>query len=180
MIELQRLSAMRPTEVCVMRTIDVNTQGRLWEYRPIENKMEHRDRDRIVQLGPRAQRILAPWLKTDLEAFLFSPREAMTEYRAQARAARKTPVQPSQVSRKVKRPKRTPGERYTYRSYSRAIRKACVAARVPHWARINSVIFAERGCGERTDWKPASACSDMLEPMSHRSMRNAMPNWLAQ
>jgi integrase len=30
MVELQRLTGMRPGEVCSMRTIDVNTHGRIW------------------------------------------------------------------------------------------------------------------------------------------------------
>jgi integrase len=34
MIELQRLTGMRPGEACQMRTCDINTQGRIWEYRP--------------------------------------------------------------------------------------------------------------------------------------------------
>lgn len=134
MIELQRFSGMRPTEVCVMRTIDINMTGRIWEYRPIENKLEHHDRDRIVQLGPKAQEILAEWLKADVEAFIFSPREAMQERWAQQRSERKNPVQPSQQDRRKQRPKRTPGGRYTYRSFSRAIRKACIEVDVPHWA----------------------------------------------
>jgi integrase len=134
MIQLQRYTGMRPTEVCVMRSIDINTGGKLWEYKPSEQKMEHHDRQRIVQLGPKAQRVLAGWLRTDVEAFLFSPRESMEEHWEQARTARKSPVQPSQKSRKKARPKRTPGERYTYHSYSRAIRTACVRAGVPHWA----------------------------------------------
>jgi integrase len=134
MIQIQRYSGMRPTEVCVMRTIDVNTAGRSWEYKPIENKMEHHDRDRVIQLGPDAREVLKEWLRTDVEAFLFSPREAMAERWADQRSKRKTPVQPSQVNRKKRRPNRAPGDRYTNRSYARAIRKACVLANVPHWA----------------------------------------------
>jgi integrase len=134
MIELQRLTGMRPSEVCVMRAIDINMVGRIWAFQPIENKMEHRDRERIVQLGPRAQHILKEWLKPDVEAFLFSPKEAMQEHSAKARAARKTRVQPSQKNRKVNRPKRAPGDRYMYRSYARAIKDACAEAGVPHWA----------------------------------------------
>jgi integrase len=134
MIELQRFSGMRPTETCVMRTIDINMAGKIWEYRPTENKMEHLDRDRVIQLGPKAQEILREWIKPNVEAFLFSPKESMEERWADQRSKRKSPVQPSQKSRKTKKPIRTPGERYTYRSYSRAIRKACVLAGVPHWA----------------------------------------------
>ena len=32
MIELQRLTGMRPGEVCQMRTINVDTSGRIWVY----------------------------------------------------------------------------------------------------------------------------------------------------
>jgi integrase len=134
MIQLQRLAGMRPTEVCVMRTIDINTAGKIWEYRPLENKMEHHNRQRIVYLGPEAQRVLKEWLRPNLEEFLFSPKEATDERRAEARANRKSRVQPSQVHRRKERPKRAPGARYTYASYGRAIAKACGLAKVPHWA----------------------------------------------
>jgi hypothetical protein len=36
MIELQRRAGMRPTETCVIRTIDINMSGRIWEYTPVE------------------------------------------------------------------------------------------------------------------------------------------------
>jgi integrase len=133
MVTVQRLTGARPTEVCVLRAIDIKTSGRIWEYTPIENKMEHHQRQRVVFIGPQAQRVLAPWLKTHLEGFLFSPKEAVRERRAEARAKRKTRVQPSQQDRSKLHPRRPPGDRYTYRSYARAIAKACEAADVPHW-----------------------------------------------
>ena len=68
MIELQRLAGMRPQEVCLMRTIDINTNGAIWEYQPRRHKTEHHERERIVPLGPRAQEVLKPWLRTELEA----------------------------------------------------------------------------------------------------------------
>lgn len=60
----------------------------------------------------------------DLQAYLFSPRRLMEERAIALRAARKTKVQPSQVCRKKRRPKRAPGERYTPQSYGHAIAKA--------------------------------------------------------
>jgi site-specific recombinase XerD len=131
MIELQRLAGMRPEEVCLMRTIDINTSGAIWEYQPRRHKTEHHERERVVPLGPRAQEVLKPWLRTELEAYLFSPREAIAEHRAERRRNRKTKVQPSQRDRRMAKPKRFPGEHYTTVSYGHAIADACARA-FPH------------------------------------------------
>jgi integrase len=121
MIELQRLSGMRPGEVCQMRTCDINTQGRIWEYRPAAHKTAHHGRDRIVFLGPQAQAVLKPWLRAELGAYLFQPREAEAERREHQRSQRKSKVQPSQVCRKKKHPRKRAGESYDTSSYGRAI-----------------------------------------------------------
>ncbi len=52
MIELQRLAGMRPEEACLMRTIDINTSGSIWEYRPESHKTEHHGKDRIIPSDP--------------------------------------------------------------------------------------------------------------------------------
>lgn len=76
MIELQRLTGMRPGEVVIMRGCDVDTTGKLWAYTPASHKTEHHGRPRVIYLGPKAQEILEPWLEPDLQAYLFSPAEA--------------------------------------------------------------------------------------------------------
>jgi integrase len=134
MIRLQRLTGMRPGEVTIMRTIDVDTSGRVWVYTPESHKTEHHDRQRRVHLGPAAQEILGPWLRTELTAYLFQPREAMAEHRAERRRNRKTRVQPSQRDRRKRDPKRVLGDRYNARSYGHAVAKACDKAGVPRWA----------------------------------------------
>lgn len=121
MIELQRLTGMRPGEVVSMRTIDLDTTGRVWTYTPESHKTEHHGRSRLIHLGPQAQATLRPWLRTELEAPLFSPAEADVERRAAMRAARKTPVQPSQRDRTKAKPAKQPGSTYTVVSYRRAI-----------------------------------------------------------
>jgi integrase len=83
MIELQRLTAMRPGEVVIMRPVDLDRSGRIWTYRPSVHKMEHTGRTRAVQIGPRAQEILRPWLRANLEEFLFQPQEAEAERHAE-------------------------------------------------------------------------------------------------
>jgi len=43
------------------------------------------------------------------------------------------PVQPSQICRKKKEPKKLPGDCYTVTSYRRAVARACEKASVPKW-----------------------------------------------
>jgi integrase len=134
MVELQKLTGMRPGEVCMMRTCDLDVSGRVWTYIPREHKTEHHGKGRVVYLGPKAQAILRPWLRTDLNAYLFSAREATDEYRAGQRRNRKTPMTPLQAARKrSRRPEVFPGDRYTTDSYRRSIAKACSRAGVPKW-----------------------------------------------
>lgn len=125
MIDLQLLTAMRPGEVCIMRSCDLDTSGPVWIYRPQSHKTEHHGHTREIYLGPRAQEILRPWLRTAIEEFLFSPREATSWRNQQQRAGRKSKVQPSQLCRKKRGPKRSPGDCYDVASFRRAIAYAC-------------------------------------------------------
>ncbi len=129
MIDLQLWSGCRPGEVCVMRTIDINTQGPIWEFRPHSHKTEHHGKERVIYLGPHAQEILKPWLKTDLHAYVFSPAEGRAWYQAQRAVNRKTPRPKKRQSPQRKpQPKRAPGERYNVFSYGHAIQRACELA----------------------------------------------------
>src|SRR4051794_34532536 len=94
MIQLQLLTGARSGEICMMRTCDIDTKGRVWCYVPSTHKTEGYGRERRVYLGPKAIEIVKPWLRAELGAYLFSPAEAMTEKRAGQREQRKTPVQP--------------------------------------------------------------------------------------
>jgi integrase len=122
MIELQRLTGMRPGEVVLIRTIDVDTSGRVWTFAPENHKCEHYGKERRVYLGPAAQEIIRPWLRAELTAYLFSPRDAIEELQIERRTSRRTPLTPSQRNRtRKRRPLRTPGERYDSKSYGHAI-----------------------------------------------------------
>jgi integrase len=133
MIELQRLTGMRPGEVVLMRTGDLDMSGEVWVYTPSRHKTEHHDKKRQVLIGPKGQEVLRPWLKADREAYLFSPAEAMRERRAELRARRRTRVQPSQRDRSKARPRKAPGDRYTVASYRKAIQDACRKTGVVRW-----------------------------------------------
>jgi integrase len=133
MIELQRLTGMRPGEVTIMRSEDVDTSGAVWVYTPGRHKTEHHDKARAVYPGPRAQAVLRPWLRADPTAYLFSPREAEAERLARMREARKTPVQPSQRDRRKPGRPRKLAAYYSVRAYHSAIDRACRKAGVPSW-----------------------------------------------
>ncbi len=135
MVRLQRLTGMRPQEVILMRASDIerNDEG-LWIYRPSRHKNEHRGKDRSIYLGARCQALLSPYLELDPSGYLFSPRRAEEERRIGLRARRKTPLTPSQFSRKPKAsPKRAPGETYDRGSYRKSIRRACKKLGITVW-----------------------------------------------
>jgi integrase len=75
MIQLQLATGMRPGEVRIMRGCDLNIWGEIWEYVPSSHKTEHHGKRRIVAVGPAGQAVLREFLKPDLQAFLFSPRD---------------------------------------------------------------------------------------------------------
>jgi integrase len=125
---------MRPGEVTIMRAGDLDTRGKVWLYRPSAHKMEHADRSRVVLIGPRAQEVLRPWRRTNLEEFLFQPQEAEVERLAERKRNRITPMTPSQRARTRKAdPRKRPGERFNTRSYAHAIARACRKAGIPVW-----------------------------------------------
>ena len=72
MIQLQRLTGMRPGEVLIVRGCDLLTSGDVWEYRPSCHKLEHKGIGRVVMIGPAAQSVLKPFLRADLQAYLFA------------------------------------------------------------------------------------------------------------
>jgi integrase len=133
MVDLQLLTGARPGEIVRMRTCDINRGGKVWIYKPFEHKTQHHGHDREIRIGPKAQKILAPFLKLDLQAFIFSPAEAEAERLAALHAKRLrsgTPIEqgnaPGTNRAKVRR--HPPGARYTVDSYRKAIARACEAA----------------------------------------------------
>ena len=102
MVLLQRHAGMRPGEVCIMRGIDIDMSGPVWTYTPVsdsgpagKHKTAWRGHRRIIQLGPKAQAVLRPWLRLNLTDYLFQPREAEQQRDKERAAKRKTPRTPS-------------------------------------------------------------------------------------
>jgi integrase len=133
MLRLQLLTGARSGEICLMRACDIDMTGPVWLYRPHHHKVAYRGFCRVIPLGPQAQEIVKRHLKTSVEAYLFSPRDTMEARWHRQRQERKSKVQPSQVDRKKKLPRRRPGERYQPAVIGYAVRRACIKAGVQHW-----------------------------------------------
>ena len=67
------------------------------------------------------------------KGYLFSPQETALFVKIDKRRKRKSKVQPSQVDRSKKKPKRKPGVKYDVNAYRRAIQRAAEKAGVPQW-----------------------------------------------
>jgi integrase len=86
MIQLQLLTRMRPGEVVMIRGCDINMSGKVWEYVPGSHKTGHHGKSRIVFIGPKAQLVVREFLKRNVSACLFSPRDVREEFDAHRRA----------------------------------------------------------------------------------------------
>jgi integrase len=130
MVRIQQLTGCRPSEVCLLRPIDIDMRNpNCWVYRPTRHKNEHHDHERLVLIGPRAQEVLRPYLGTRLDAYCFSPATSEQERRIEQRRNRRTPMTPSQERRQPERcPKRPKRDHYDETSYRNAVYRACERA----------------------------------------------------
>jgi integrase len=123
-VQLLRVTGMRPGEAVQMRPVDLDRTGGVWVYRPQQHKTAWRQLDRVVPIGPRGRAILAPFLFGRLpDAYLFSPREAVRGLWDEQRARRKSKVRPCQRRDQAARLKAF-GECYTVGQLDLAIGRA--------------------------------------------------------
>ena len=143
-LQVMRLTGARPGEVCAMRTGDIDRSVSPWVYRPRTHKTDHHGHAREVFIGPRAQAILAEWLRADPDAYLFQPREAATAVREAAKVAGRSDADRARAARNKRaadararggkpRNRRLPGECYTPGRLGHAVGRACQRAEIEHW-----------------------------------------------
>jgi integrase len=127
MVQVQRLTGMRPGEVCRLRPVDVDRTGSVWLYTPAGHKMAHRGRSRVIAIGPKAQAVLAEFWPTEPHAYVFSPQRVVEAFHAERTARRVTPRYVSHTARnaekRVTTRKRAPAGKYPTQSYRTAIRR---------------------------------------------------------
>jgi hypothetical protein len=179
MVSLQRLTGMRPGETVIMRGIDLEMREKVWLYRPGSDRGPHgahknayRGHHRVILIGPKGQEVLRPWLRLNLQEYLFQPREAVAEFRAEQRKKRKTRVQPSQQNRRKRRPKKQPGEHYSVISYAHSVYKGCDAAFPP------PAPLARRDDETKRQWQERLTADQKSELHAWRKRHRWHPNQL--
>ena len=140
MVQIQLLTGCRAGEVMIMRGCDLTMGDPNWEYRPGHHKSSWRGKKRVIPLGPKAQNVLKPFLKSDLGAFLFDPKDVLADVEARRTG-------------KKRRPKRT-SYRYDRRTYRQAVIRACDRA-FPHpvLSKIAKRKLTSEQHQELRDWK---------------------------
>lgn len=149
MLELMWWTGARPSEVCSLRSADVDRSGEVWVYRPRSHKNAHRGQERRIFLGPQAQRVLGPWLRDDGEEIIFQPREAVATQRVawskghrtdatRARAAankRRDAAEARKAKTGSSRPasRRGAGDRFTPQRLANAVRRVCIKHKIARW-----------------------------------------------
>jgi len=137
MIQLGRLTGMRPGEVCAMRRCDLSTSPAerldvpdtepamrvaavavegawVWVYVPQGHKTQYKGKRRLIPLGPQAQAVLKPFIETRKpDEFFFSPREVVAAFLRERRK--------DHVEKPIGKHKRMPGVRYTTHAYGASI-----------------------------------------------------------
>jgi len=79
MVQLQLLTGMRSTEVCLLRPQNIDRSGTVWIYRPEQHKTEHLGHTRHVAIGPQSQKILRPFLERKPDQYCFTPDDSMAQ-----------------------------------------------------------------------------------------------------
>lgn len=144
LIELQWITAARPSELCRMqaRYIDRTSRRSVWIYRPPKHKTSYRKKKRAIPLNTRCQEILSPFLEArPADDYLFKPAESHAWWQEQralhAGQNRKTAVYPSEIERRAKakaarkrrKPARSFAPRFSAYTYAQAVRRAIRKAR---------------------------------------------------
>lgn len=153
MVRLQRLTGMRPGEVCSMTMGQIEQGAAGWLYCPAAHKNRHRGKPRNIPLSPAAVELIRPFVATDPNQHLFRPCDLVDQMNQERRAARKTPITPSHRMRGAENPKRRPGQAYTSHSYCRAIAKICKRHGLEQWSpnqlRKSAINEVAQKAGER-------------------------------
>jgi integrase len=119
MVRFQLLTGCRVGEVLGMRGGDLRTESTVWELRPAKHKNSWREQSRVIMVGPKAQEVLRPFLKSDPEAYLFDPRDVVRELKR---------------AKKGGRSPRTTADQYDRRTYRQAVVRACRKAKLKPWS----------------------------------------------
>jgi len=139
MVKVQWLTGMRSAELTLLRACDIDSSDSIWVYAPLQNKNDWRENppEKLICIGPRAQRLLRRYLPDDPQTFVFQPSVSLAEQSAIRARERCTKHTPSSLA--WKRKPRTTNERYDSHAYGAAITRAIKRANhnglsIPNWS----------------------------------------------
>jgi len=134
LVRFMQLTGARPAEACQLRMTDIDMSGHVWVFSPKSHKNAWRGHGRFIGIGAEAKKLLTEFTAgVSPEDYVFCPARQRDEIFAAKRAARKSKVQPSQVSRKKRKAKKVPGLHFKPDSFGQAIARTCKARGIPHW-----------------------------------------------
>lgn len=127
-IRLLQYSGARPSEVLELTPNMINRTGKIWEVRLKKHKTAHHGRERVLYFGPKAQKVIIPFLFRDGDAPLFSPIEAIHQRNKGCPTPRRDNQRPNN-----RRTARVLNSTYTAQDLNRAIRRVCDATGLERW-----------------------------------------------
>ncbi|MBE7464800.1 MAG: site-specific integrase [Planctomycetes bacterium] len=130
LVRLQWYTGARAGELVGIRATEINRKGKVWLYTPASHKTEHHGHARSIAFGPKAQRVLQPYLESrPIGEPLFSPVESERARYARCKTHRRENQKPNETATT-----RAVGDSYTTCSYRRCIARACKKVGVPVWS----------------------------------------------
>ena len=92
MVGVQHLTGCRPQDVCQLTPGCIDNSEPIWVATPIDHKTSYLGCERRIYIGPKAQKIISPYMSRDGDTCLFTPAEAVQQRREARLVARKTPM----------------------------------------------------------------------------------------
>ena len=183
MVRIQRLTGMRPGEVCQMRAgdlVDDDHGGLVYVLR--SDKTDWRraaGNKRRIPIGPRAQAILCSYLiDRGPDDYLFTPAEAVAQHRIERRRGRQTSDTSSSSARRRLAKSKAFAPCYNKDTYRRAIQRAAIRAGVAPWSPNQLRHLFATEIRERYGLEAAQAClgharADVTQIYAERDYRKA-------
>jgi len=131
-IRIVQSTGARPSEICRMRVADIDRENpKVWVYRLIHHKTMRHDKRRVLAFGRKDQAMMLPYMDKDSNSAVFSPKDAVSEYKRLLRDSRTTPFTPSQLKRdkyRKRHPKINTNEFFTTDTVGKALKRAILEA----------------------------------------------------
>ncbi len=127
-IRLLLLTGARPSEILRLKRGDIDCTGPVWSAVIREHKLSYKGIKRTLYFGPRAIKILRPFLLRNDNAYLFSPKEAEAERHSNCDHHRRPNQKPN-----PKMTDRVIGDHYDHTGLAKAIRRVCDDHEIPRW-----------------------------------------------